>query len=54
MKKLSGRDVRNMRIYDRYFRLIKFGVKTIEVRVAYSSMQKIKVGDVIQFNNDFE
>ena len=32
--------------------MIKDGVKTVEIRVAYSSMTKIQKGDVIKFNGD--
>lgn len=41
-----------IRIYKKYFDMIKDGSKTIEVRVAYPSMKKIRVGDVIWFNDD--
>lgn len=44
--------IRNMRIYDQYFQLIKAGTKTIEVRVAYPGMRKIAVGTVIRFSTD--
>lgn len=40
---------RDMPIYKRYYDLIAAGTKTIEVRVAYTSMQRIKVGDHIRF-----
>jgi ASC-1-like (ASCH) protein len=45
-------NVRIMRIYKEYFDLIKSGVKTVEVRVAYSSMASIAVGTIIRFNDD--
>ncbi|NCU42208.1 MAG: ASCH domain-containing protein [Candidatus Moranbacteria bacterium] len=38
-----------MRIYERFYRLIENGSKTIEVRVAYLGMQSIKVGTIIRF-----
>lgn len=41
--------VRDMPIYKQYYDLIANGTKTIEVRVAYTSMQRIKVGDRIRF-----
>lgn len=40
---------RDMPIYKRYYDLIADGSKTIEVRVAYSSMLRIKAGDQIRF-----
>jgi len=43
---------RTMRIYKKYFDMIKNGVKTVEIRVAYPSMAKIQKGDVIKFNGD--
>jgi len=41
--------VRTIRIYRKYFKLIKEGVKTIEIRVGYSSMKKIKAGQFLKF-----
>lgn len=41
-----------MRIYQQYFTMIKSGVKTVEVRVAYSGMKAITVGTFICFNGD--
>lgn len=41
--------VRSMAIYKRYFDLIASGEKTVEVRVAYSSMQRIKPGQLLRF-----
>ena len=41
--------VRSMAIYKRYFDLIASGEKSIEVRVAYSSMQRIKAGQYLKF-----
>ncbi|WSQ41083.1 ASCH domain-containing protein [Streptomyces sp. NBC_01224] len=38
-----------MPIYKQYYDLIAAGTKTIEVRVAYTSMQRIKEGDQIRF-----
>ncbi|MFG2847383.1 ASCH domain-containing protein [Kitasatospora sp. NPDC048296] len=40
---------RNMPIYRQYFDLIASGEKTVEVRVAYESMKRIKPGDLINF-----
>lgn len=40
---------RDMPIYKRYYDLIAGGTKTIEVRVAYTSMLRIKAGDQIRF-----
>jgi ASC-1-like (ASCH) protein len=40
---------RDMPIYKRYYDLIADGSKTVEVRVAYSSMLRIKAGDQILF-----
>ena len=49
-KQPQGRqNVRMMRIYAQYYRLIADGSKTIEVRVAYPGMQSIKPGTVIRF-----
>lgn len=42
-------NIREMNIYERFFRMIQKGEKTIEVRVAYSGMKKIKPGTVIRF-----
>ena len=44
---------RVMRIYKRFFIMLKEGTKTIEIRVAYPGMKKIKAGVVIRFNNDY-
>lgn len=41
-----------IRIYKKYFDMIKDGSKTIEVRVAYPSMKSIRVGTIIWFNDD--
>jgi len=45
----SSPTVRTMSIYKQYLRLIALGSKTVEVRVGYSSMRKITVGDRIRF-----
>lgn len=45
-------NVRIMRIYREYFDMIKNNSKTIEIRVAYPSMQSIVAGTIIRFNND--
>jgi len=45
----SSPAVRTMSIYKQYLRLIASGSKTVEVRVEYSSMRKIAVGDRIRF-----
>lgn len=44
--------VRNIRIYQRYFEMIKNGSKTIEIRVGYPSMRSIKPGTILRFNDD--
>lgn len=41
--------IRTIRIYKKYFKLIEKGVKTIEIRVGYSSMKKIKPGQLLKF-----
>ncbi|WTI84441.1 ASCH domain-containing protein [Streptomyces sp. NBC_00726] len=38
-----------MQIYKQYFDLITSGEKTVEVRVAYESMKRVKAGDLINF-----
>ncbi len=40
---------RDMPIYRQYFDLIASGEKTVEARVAYESMKRIKPGDMINF-----
>lgn len=45
----TAQRTRDMPIYKRYYDLIANGSKTIEVRVAYTSMQRIKAGDQIRF-----
>lgn len=40
---------RNIQIYREYFDLIADGSKTVEVRVAYDSMKRIRVGDLLNF-----
>lgn len=40
---------RTIRIYKKYFEMIADGVKTIEIRVGYSSMRKIKQGQLLKF-----
>lgn len=40
---------RNIQIYKQYFDLIASGEKTVEVRVAYDSMKRIRVGDLLNF-----
>lgn len=42
--------VRHIQIYDKYYRMIESGEKTIEVRVGYSGMRRIQAGDVLCFN----
>lgn len=41
--------IRPLRIYRKYFELIKAGTKTIEVRVGYSSMRSIASGQYLKF-----
>jgi ASC-1-like (ASCH) protein len=45
----DGSRVRGIAIYKRYFDLIASGEKTIEVRVAYSSMKRITAGQLLRF-----
>lgn len=45
----DGSRVRGIAIYKRYFDLIASGEKTIEVRVAYSSMKRISTGQLLRF-----
>jgi ASC-1-like (ASCH) protein len=40
---------RPIRIYRKYFELIAKGTKTIEIRVGYSSMMRIKPGQLLKF-----
>ncbi|MFE4516977.1 ASCH domain-containing protein [Kitasatospora sp. NPDC056783] len=40
---------RGIQIYQQYFDLIADGSKTVEVRVAYASMKRIRVGDLLNF-----
>ncbi|MFF2044415.1 ASCH domain-containing protein [Kitasatospora sp. NPDC058170] len=40
---------RNMQIYKQYFDLIADGSKTVEIRVAYESMKRIRPGDLLNF-----
>lgn len=40
---------RKMQIYKQYFDLIADGSKTVEVRVGYDSMKRIRVGDLLEF-----
>ncbi|MFA5080514.1 MAG: GNAT family N-acetyltransferase [Candidatus Paceibacterota bacterium] len=40
--------MKTMRIKQKYFDLIRFGKKTLEVRVGYESIKRIKVGERIQ------
>lgn len=47
--KNDGPRVRSMPIYKRFFDMIADGTKTIEVRVGYSSMKKIQVGQSVRF-----
>ena len=45
----EGPRVRSMPIYKRFFDMIAAGTKTVEIRVAYSSMKKIQVGQGMRF-----
>lgn len=42
----------NMKVKKEYFDYIKSNRKTLEIRVAYPSMQKIGVGTIITWNDD--
>jgi ASC-1-like (ASCH) protein len=48
-RQTDGPRMRSMPIYKRFFDMIAAGSKTIEIRVAYSSMKKIQVGQGIRF-----
>lgn len=48
---MNQRDI-PLRIFRKYFDMIKSGVKTVEIRVAYPHLKKIKAGDVFCFNDD--
>lgn len=52
MQKRNVSDDVILRIYKRYFDMIKRGVKTLEVRVAYERLKRVGPGDVIRFNAD--
>jgi ASC-1-like (ASCH) protein len=43
-----------MSIYKKYLRLIASGQKSVEVRVGYPSMRRIRVGDQIRFQSGDE
>ncbi len=45
---------RLMRIYRKYFDMIAAGDKTIEIRVGYSSMRKIRTGQLLMFASNRE
>lgn len=46
---MTTSQIRNMNIYRRFYDMIEKGEKTIEIRVGYSGMRKIKAGDTIRF-----
>jgi len=46
---MSKAQIRPMKIFRRYFDMIEKGEKTIEVRVGYARMRRIKEGDTIRF-----
>jgi ASC-1-like (ASCH) protein len=45
----AGVRAREMNLYRRYFDLVANGTKTIEVRVQYPNLRKLKAGDYIRF-----
>ncbi len=51
---MSGLPRRDMNLKKPYFRLIADGTKTVEVRVAYESMKKIRPGMEIAFHSGDE
>src|SRR5205807_3673231 len=51
---MSGPPRRDMNLKKPYFRLIAQGTKTVEVRVAYESMKKIRSGMEIVFHSGDE
>ncbi len=40
-----------MSVKEKYYGLLKSGIKTIELRLLDDKRQKIKIGDVIEFSN---
>lgn len=49
-KQIDGTDfMRNLRLKQRYLDAMRRGEKTLEVRVGYESVKKIKIGDQINF-----
>lgn len=46
---MTGVRAREMNLYRRYFDLVANGSKTIEVRVRYPNLRKLKVGEYIRF-----
>lgn len=43
--------MRSMRVKDKFLKFIEVGKKDLEVRVGYSSLNSIRVGELINFNN---
>lgn len=43
--------MRSMRVKDKFLKFIESGKKDLEVRVGYNSFRKIKVGELVNFNN---
>ncbi|GGK70835.1 isomerase [Sphaerisporangium melleum] len=48
-ERTTGVRAREMNLYRRYFDLVANGTKTIEVRVQYPNLRKLKAGDQIRF-----
>jgi ASC-1-like (ASCH) protein len=47
-----SKDAPNLRIKDRYFRMIMSGEKTLEIRVAYDHIKAIEPGSLIRLTSD--
>ena len=45
--------IKTLWIKDEYLQQILAGRKTIEVRVGYSNIRKLKVGDILLLNDDY-
>lgn len=45
--------IHTMNLQDKPFNSIKKGTKTIELRLYDEKRQKIKIGDIIEFNNNY-
>lgn len=45
---------KNMRIHDKYLKLIKSGVKTLEIRVGYDHIKEVRPGDTLRLFSGIE